>query len=203
MPDTLVLYYNPQSRASVARWGLEEAGASYDIRLMDFVKGDTRTPDFLKINPMGKIPTLVLPDGTVVTENGAILAWLTEAYPDAGLAPPAGSPEKATMLRWLFFCGSCFEPALTQRMMMKDVPDNKQSFGWGDYDEVIDTFEKVLRPGPWLLGDAFSAADVYVGASLAWAGSFGAPRIRESEVIQEYVGRATARDAFRRANAED
>jgi len=198
---TIKFYYNPQSRAAVTRWMLEEVGADYEIIAMDFAAGDTRTPAFRAINPMGKIPTLVLPDGTVLTENGAIIAWLAAAYPDAGLSPPAGSSDHGTMLRWLFFCGSCYEPAMTQRMMMPDIALSKQSAGWGDYDEVIDTFEKALQPGPFILGEQFSAADVYVASSLGWGTMFGAPRLKESEIIQAYVARATDRPAYKRANA--
>lgn len=201
MPGKIKFYYNPQSRAAVTRWALEEAGADYEIVPMEFGEAGTRSPEFLKVNPMGKIPTIVLEDGTVLTENGAIIAWLGDAYPDAGLMPPAGSSERGTVYRWLFFCGSCFEPAMTERMMRKDAPPiDKQSAGWGDYDEVIDTFEQALRPGPYLLGENFSAADIYVGASLWWAGMFGAPRIKESQVIQDYVARVMARDAWKRAS---
>nr|WP_240988590.1 glutathione S-transferase N-terminal domain-containing protein [Cupriavidus taiwanensis] len=76
---TMTLYYNPQSRASVARWMLEEVGADYALQHIDIAKGESREPAFLAINPMGKIPTLVLDDGTVLTENGAIIAWLADA----------------------------------------------------------------------------------------------------------------------------
>jgi len=201
MPGKIIFYYNPQSRAATTRWMLEEVGADYEIRRIDFAAGDSRSPEFLAINPMGKIPTIVRDDGTVLTETGAILAWLADAFPDAGLAPPLGSSARGTMYRWLFFTGSCYEPAMTDRMMRPDAPGSKQSLGWGDYDDVIDTFEKVLQPGPWLLGDNFSAADVYVASSLGWGGIFGAPRIKESAVIQDYVARATARPAYARANA--
>ncbi|SCU81227.1 Glutathione S-transferase [Cupriavidus necator] len=200
---TMTLYYNPQSRASVARWMLEEVGADYKLQHIDLTKGESRSPEFLAINPMGKIPTLVLDDGTVLTENGAIIVWLADAFPQAGLMPPAGSSGRGTVLRWLFFCGSCFEPALTDRMMRKEAPLPKQAVGWGDYDDVIDAIELALTPGPFVLGATFSAADIYLGASLAWAGRFGAPRISESPSIQDYVKRITARDAFvRAANAQ-
>lgn len=201
MSGKIKFYYNPQSRAAVTRWALEEAGADYEIIPVGFEAGDTRSPEFLAINPMGKIPTIVLEDGAVLTENGAIIAWLAAAYPDAGLSPAAGSPEHGTMLRWLFFCESCFEPALTERMMLKGDAVPKQSAGWGDYDDVIDTFEKILTPGPYILGDRFSAADIYVSASLGWGTMFGAPRLKESAIIQSYVARATDRPAYQRANA--
>lgn len=201
MTSKIKFYYNPQSRAAVARWMLEEVGADYDIVPMDFKAGDTRTPAFLAINPMGKIPTIVLPDGPVLTENGAIITWLAAAYPEAGLSPPAGSPEHGTMLRWLFFCGSSFEPALTERMLGSDTSGSSQS-PWWNYDDVIDTFEKILQPGPYILGERFSAADVYVAAALGWGTVFGAPRLKESDIIQSYVAHATDRPAYKRANAQ-
>ena len=201
MTGRIQFYYNPQSRAAVTRWMLEEVGADYEIRPVDFTDDTHRTPEFLALNPMGKIPTLVLGDGTVLTENGAIISWLADAYPEAGLAPPPGSSRRGTYYRWLFFTGSCFEPALTDRMMRKGEAPPKMMLGWGDYDDVIDTYEKALEPGPYLLGEEFSAADVYVGASLHWAGTFNAPRIKESGVIQDYVARVTARPAYARANA--
>lgn len=200
MTGRIKFYYNPQSRAAVTRWMLEEVGADYEIVPMDFQAGDTRTPAFREINPMGKIPTIVLPDGTVLTENGAIITWLAAAYPEAGLSPPAGSPEHGTMLRWLFFCGSSFEPALTERMLGADMSGAQQT-PWWNYDDVIDTIEKMLPPGPYILGEKFSAADVYVAAGLGWGTVFGAPRLKDSEIIQSYVARATDRPAYKRANA--
>jgi glutathione S-transferase len=196
--ERIVFYHNPQSRAAIAHWMLEEVGAAYEIRLVDFQKGDNRTPEFLAINPMGKIPTLVV-GGTVITETPAILAWLADAYPDAGLAPPPGSPERGAYYRWLFFGGSCFEPAMTDEMFKRPAPERKSSLGWGSYDEVVDTVETALRPGPYLLGDKFTAADLYIGSELMWGGMFGAPRLKESASISAYVARCTDRPAFRRA----
>lgn len=201
MPGKIVLYYNPQSRAAITRWMLEEVGADYAIEPVDFAAGTHRTPEFLALNPMGKIPTLVLDDGTVLTENAAIITWLADAFPEARLAPPPASSERGTYYRWLFFTGSCFEPALTDRLTREIDESSKKSLGWGDYDDVLDTYEKALKPGPYLLGEMFSAADVYVGASLAWAGLFNAPRVKESRIIQDYVARVTARPAYARANA--
>lgn len=202
MPGKLTFYYNPMSRAAIVRWMLEEVGADYDIMPIDFEAGENRKPEFLALNPMGKLPTIVLPDGTVVTEAPAIIAWLADAYPDAGLAPAPGSAERGTYYRWLFFGGTCFEPALTDTTMRKDAPPlPKSSIGWGSYDDVIDTLEIAIGEGPYLLGERFSAADVYIGAELFWAGMFAAPRIADSRVIQDYVARVTNRDAYKRAMA--
>ena len=200
MPGRMTFYYNPMSRAATARWMLEEVGADYETVLVDFEAGDNRKPDFLAINPMGKIPTLVLADGTVLTETAAILTWLAEAYPAAGLAPEPGSPARGSYYRWLFFGGSCFEPALTETMMRKDAaPWSKSTVGWGSYNDVVDTLEHAVSRNPYLTGEKFTAADLYIGSQLSWAGSFGAPRIRDSAAIQAYVERVVDRDAYRRA----
>jgi glutathione S-transferase len=199
--DTIIFYHNPQSRAAIAHWMLEEVGADYEVRLIDLQKGDNKTPEFLAINRMGKIPALVV-GGTVITETPAIIAWLADAYPDAGLAPPPGSAERGTYYRWLFFGGSSFEPAMTDEMFKRPPPERKASLGWGSYDDVIDTIETALRPGPYLLGDTFTAADVYIGSELMWGGMFGAPRLKESAIIGAYVARCTARPAYRRTQDE-
>ncbi|HUR43657.1 MAG TPA: glutathione S-transferase N-terminal domain-containing protein, partial [Aestuariivirga sp.] len=101
MTGKIVFYHNPQSRAAIVHWMLEEVGAGYKIRHIDLQKGDNKTPEFLAINPMGKIPVIVT-EGTAITEAPAILAWLADAYPKAALAPPLGSPERGTYYRWLF-----------------------------------------------------------------------------------------------------
>jgi len=202
MPKQLDFYYNPRSRASIAHWMLEEVGADYRIHLIDFAKGDNRTSEFLAINPMGKIPTLVV-DGTVITEAPAIIAWLADAYPSAGLAPEVGSPERGNYYRWLFFGGSSFEPAFADKMFNRPLPDRPGALGWGTYDQVIDTLEKALNPGPYLLGDRFTAADLYVGAELGWATMFGAPRLKESKPISDFVARVSDRPAYKKAFKRD
>lgn len=203
MAQTLTFYHNPQSRAAMAHWMLEEVGADYDIELISFEKGENKTPEFLAVNPMGKLPTLVAGD-TVITEAPAIIAWLADAYPEAGLAPVPGSPERGTYYRWLFFGGSCFEPAMVDKMFERPAPKQSGALGWGSYDQVVDTLEReALVPGPYLLGEAFTAADVYIAAELWWARGFGAPRLKESEAITAYLDRVTARDAFKRSIGKD
>lgn len=200
MPPKIAFYHNPKSRAAIVHWMLEEVGADYEIHPIDLQKGDHKTPVFLALNPMGKIPTVVV-DGTVITEAPAIIAWLADAYPAAGLAPAVGSAERGAYYRWLFFGGSCMEPAMTDEMFKRPPVASKSAIGWGSFDEVVDTLEAGLRPGPWLLGERFSAADLYIGAELAWAGRFGVPRLKESKIIGDYVGRCVARPAFLRTRA--
>jgi glutathione S-transferase len=176
---------------------LEEVGADYEIRRVDLQQGENRKPEFLAINPMGKLPTLVV-DGTVITEAAAIVAWLADAYPDAGLSPPAGSADRGAWYRWLFFGGSCFEPAMVDEMFKRPPVPQKSAVGWGSINQVIATVEAALRPGPWLLGERFSAADVYIGAELSWAAMFGLPQLRQSDVIGEYIARCRERPAYAR-----
>lgn len=196
----LTFYYNPRSRAAIVRWMLEEVGADYELRLVDLEGGENRRPEFLAVNPMGKLSTIVTAKGTVVTEAPAIIAWLADTYPEAGLAPAVTDEKRGTYYRWLFFGGSCFEPALSERMLRADAPPlTKSAVGWGDYDDVIDTIERAVAKTPYLLGDTFSGADLYIGAELNWARMFKAPRVGDSPAISDYVARVTDRDAYRRS----
>lgn len=202
MSRSIVFYHNPQSRAVMVHWMLEEVGATYDTRLISFDQGEHKSPEFLAINPMGKLPTIVV-DGTSITETPAIIAWLADAYPEAGLAPPTGSIERASWYRWLFFGGSCIEPAMIDQMLQRPAAAQKGAVGWGSYDDVIDTLETALQSGCYLAGETFTAADLYVGSELNWGGRFGAPRIKESEILQAYVRRVTDRPAYQRTVAAD
>lgn len=200
MSDRMTLYHNPRSRSAITHWMLEEVGADYTVVAIDFEAGDNRKPEFLRINPMGKIPTLALADGTVLTETAAINAYLADAFADKGLAPPIGTSARGTYYRWLFFPVTVFEPAMTEAMMRKDAaPLPKRAVGWGSYDEAVDTIETALTDRNYLVGDGFTAADLQMGAGLWYAGKFGAPRINESAVLQAYVGRLSERPAFRTA----
>jgi glutathione S-transferase len=200
MTDEVIFYHNPRSRAQMVHWMLEEVGAPYRTIILDFDKGEHKTPEFLAINPMGKLPTIIHRD-TVVTETGAIIAYLADAFPDARLAPPPGDPRRGIWLRWLFFGAGCFEPALLDRMTQRTQPEPKAMVGHGSYEDVLVALGKMLDPGPYILGDQFSAADVYVGAELNWAMMFGAPGLKGNPIFDAYVARLTDRPAYKRASA--
>ena len=197
MTDEVVFYYNPRSRASIARWMLEEVGAPYRIVNIDFEKGEQRSPDFLAVNPMGKIPTIVHKD-VVVTEAAAIIAYLADAFPAANLAPALDDPARGTYYRWLVFGASAFEPALLDTMMKRE-PVSKMTAGWGDYADVVGALKGALEKGPYLLGERFTAADVYIGAEIGWAMSFGAPNLKGDPVFDTYVARVQERPAYKKA----
>jgi glutathione S-transferase len=196
MSDEVVFYHNPRSRAQMAHYMLEEVGAPYRIVPISFETGENRKPEFLSINPMGKLPTIVH-RGVTVTETAAICAYLADAFPEAGLAPARDDPKRGTWLRWLVFGASSFEPAMLDKMMKRE-PVSKMMAGWGDWDDVLGALETMLDPGPWVLGETFSAADVYVGAELAWAKTFGAPGLTERPVLIAYIDRIEARPAYKR-----
>ena len=185
-----------------ARWLLEEVGAPYRTQLVSFDKGENRTPEFLAVNPMGKLPTIVH-KGVVVTETAAIIAYLADAFPAAGLAPATDDPRRGTYYRWLMFGAGCIEPALLDRMMQRPPVERKGALGYGSYEDTIATLEKALQPGPYLLGDQFSAADVYIGSQIAWAMMFDAPGLKGNPVFDGYVARVNARPAAQRAAKAD
>ena len=199
MSDEIVFYHNPRSRAAIAHWMLEEVGAPYRIEHIDFEAGDNRKPEFLKINPMGKIPT-IMHRGAVITEAPAILAYLADAFPDAKLAPAVGTTERGSYYRWLFFGAAAFEPALMD-VMMKREPVTKMAAGWGSYDDVLATLKGELAQREWLAGDRFTAADLYIGSELGWAGMFDAPGIKGDPTLDAYVARCTDRAAYRKVNS--
>lgn len=196
MSDEVVFYHNPRSRAQMVHWMLEELGAPYRIVPIDLANGENRQPEFLAINPMGKLPTIVH-RGVTVTETAAIIGYLADAFPDAGLAPAIDDPARGTWFRWLVFGASAFEPALLDKMMKRpEAP--RGTVGYGSYEDVLAALETMLDPGPWVLGDRFSAADVYIASELAWAVSFGARDIIEHPRLAAYIDRAKARPAFQR-----
>jgi glutathione S-transferase len=194
----LTLYHNPQSRSTVVHYMLHELGLPFEIVPIELKAGEHKRPEFLKINPMGKIP--VLRDGeTIVTENPAILTYLADKYPEAGLAPAIDDPDRATYLRWMFFYGSVFEPACIDISLKRDTPPSMS--GWGKPEHVLDTLSSALKPGPWLLGDRFSAADVMIGSGLAYM--LGFKVIPDRPEYLAYIERMKARPAHKAAVAAD
>jgi len=198
MSDELVLFYNPQSRARMAHWMLEEVGAPYRIELMRFDKRDHKTPQYLALNPMGKLPTLVH-GGTVITETAAICAYLADAFPQANLAPPVDSKLRGTYYRWLFFAASTLEYAAFDKAANR-TSDTPARIGYGTYVDTLNALEKAVTPGPYILGEQFSAADIYVGSQIGWG--LMTKSIEARPAFVAYSGRLTSRPSFGRVNAQ-
>jgi glutathione S-transferase len=197
--DTIVFYTNPMSRGRMVHWMLEEVGAPYRVELLSFDKKEHKSPAYLKVNPMGKVPAIVH-RGTVVTEVAAICTYLADAFPQAGLAPRIDESARGTYLRWLYFGAGCIEPALIDRMFSRPMPDRPGAIGYGSYDDVMQTLELAIKPGPHILGERFSAADVYIGAQIGWGMTTKAIDPRPS--FQAYLGHLSQRPAFKRFNEQ-
>jgi glutathione S-transferase len=200
LPSRHVTFFHAlNSRSVVARILLEELGADYEVHLLDLQAGTQREPAYLAVNPMGKVPAIRHGDA-VVTEQGAVYLYLAELYPEAGLAPPVGDPLRGRFLRWLFFYGSCFEPAVVDRSMQRE-PAPMATSPYGDFDTTLGTLTAQLRAGPWLLGERFSAADVLWAGALQWTTMF--KLVPELPEITAYIARFVARPAVARARAKD
>src|SRR3981189_2790826 len=162
----LTLYHAAPSRSSITRWMLEEIGEPYDIHLLSLNKGDNRAPDYLAVNPMGKVPALKHGDA-VITEAAAICAYLADEFPKAKLNVPVGDPRRGVYLKWLFFGPSCLEPVITEPAFPRTDTPPLASLGFGDFDSVIDVLAKAASAAkPYLLGQQFTAADVVIGSGL-------------------------------------
>lgn len=198
MAGILTFYTNPMSRGQIARWAIEESGASYETVLLDYASTMKQEP-FLSINPMGKVPAIVH-NGKVVTECAAICAYLADAFPDAGLAPTPA--ERANYYRWLFFGAGPLEQAVTNRAMgFAPTEQQGRMAGYGNYDLAVDVLEKAVAASPYIAGDRFTAADVYVGSQVIWGVQFGT--LPKRAAFKAYIARLVARDAYSRAKAID
>ncbi len=198
--DEIVFYTNPMSRGRIARWMLEEIGRPYRTVVLDF--GTTmKAPEYLAINPMGKVPAVTW-RGVTVTECAAVCAWLADAFPEAGLAPALDDPTRGTYLRWLFFTAGPVEAAVTAKALDLLAPVEKAGMaGYGTFDQVVDALEQAVTPGPWILGDRFSAADVYVGSQIMWGLQF--KTLPDREAFRAYAERLSGREAAARARGID
>jgi glutathione S-transferase len=199
MSDDLVLYTNPMSRGRIARWMLEEVGRPYRAEVLEFT--GMKSPAYLAINPMGKVPALRHGE-VVVTETAAICAYLADAFPEAGLAPAVGDPLRGPYYRWLFFAAGPLEAAVTNKALGFEVPTERRGMaGYGCYADVLDTLEAALDGRDYLVGDSFTAADLYVGSHLGWGLQFGS--IEKRPAFERYVQMIDGRPAAHRANQLD
>lgn len=188
----LVFYTHPQSRGRIAHWMMEELAEPYTTVWLDY--GTTmKAPAYLAVNPMGKVPALTH-GSVVITEAAAICAYLADAFPEKHLSPPPGHADRAAYYRWLFFAAGPLEQAVTARAMGWQVPEGRSAMvGFGSYEHTIDALALALAPGPFICGERFTAADVYVGSSLGWGMMFGT--IEKRPVFEDYVARLQARPA--------
>ena len=198
--DELVFYTNPMSRGRIVRWMLEEVAAPYRTEIVEYgppMKGQA----YRAVNPLGKVPALRHGDVTV-TETAAICAYLADAFPQAGLAPPPDSPSRGSYYRWLFFGAGPVEAATTNTALQVVVPDARRGMvGYGSMAEVLDTLEAAVTGREYLVGDRFSAADLYIGSQIGFGLRFGSMEKRPA--FETYFANLAARKAYRRATETD
>ncbi len=199
MTEELVFYTNPMSRGRIVRWMLEETGEPYRTEIVAYGPA-MRAPAYLALNPMGKVP-MVCRGAAVVTEAAAICAWLADVFPAAGLAPLPG--DRAAYYRWLFFGAGPVEAAGSARSLGFEPrsPEQQRQVGFGSLERVTDTLERAVGEAPYLAGERFSAADVYLGSLIGWGLQF--ETIERRAALEAYVARILDRDAYRRAKALD
>ncbi|HJU61468.1 MAG TPA: glutathione S-transferase family protein [Candidatus Binatia bacterium] len=182
------LYYNPRSRAVISKWMLDECGVDYEIVPIDFEKREHKTPEFLKINPAGKLPALVDGDSKIF-EGAAICLYLGDKFPEANLAPKIGAPERGRYLSLMVYSTSQLEPAMGDALLGGQTTAPQR--GWTDFETARDVIEGELGNGPYLFGEWFTAADVMIGSMFIWKRMFGgAP---ERPKLNAYVDRLLAR----------
>jgi glutathione S-transferase len=200
MTEELTFYTHPMSRGRIVRWMLEEIGQPYRTELLDY--GTTmKVPAYLSINPMGKVPAIRHGD-MVVTEAAAICAYLADAFPEARLAPPSGDRLRGPYYRWLFFAAGPLEAAASNNAMGFVVPQERERMmGYGRFEQVIDALEAAVSRGEYLVGDSFTAADVYVGSHIGFGMQFGT--IDKRPAFEQYRQRLSVRPAAQRAKEID
>jgi len=200
MSRELVFYTNPMSRGRVARWMLEEVGQPYRAEILDYGP-PMKSEAYRAINPMGKVPALVHGD-TIITESAAICAYLADAFPASGLAPPPTSHDRGPYYRWLMFGACPLEAAASNSALGVVVAEEKRGMvGYGSVELVTDTLDRALSGRTYLAGNTFTAADLYISAQLGWLTQFGVIERRAS--IMAYIGTHLARPAFKAAAAKD
>ena len=195
----ITLHYAPNTRATGVRLLLDALGAPYTLHVMNFKAGEHRRPDYLRINPLGKVPAVTHGDA-LITEQGAIYTYLADLFPEAGLAPTLDDPLRGPYLRWMFLYGNCVEPAIVDRFMER--PEAPQAMSpYGSYDAVLDLILMQLNPGPYLFGTRFTAADVLWGTSLGWLTAF--KLVPEEGPIKAYLKAVGARIDIAKIQAAD
>ncbi|MBB3912867.1 glutathione S-transferase family protein [Rhizobium fabae] len=198
MTEELVFYTNPMSRGRIARWMLEEIGQPYRTELLTY-GGTMKAPEYLRVNPMGKVPAIRHGD-TVVTECAAICAYLADTFPEKDLAPRP--EERASYYRWMFFAAGPLESAVTMKALGFEVPPERlRMAGCGSFGDVMNALEMAVSDSTYVAGERFTAADVYVGSHIGWGLDFGS--IEKRQAFIDYFGRISEREAHKRAKALD
>ena len=195
----LLLYHAVPSRSITVHWMLEELGVPYEIKRISIEAGDHKQPDYLAVNPMGRVPALKHGD-RVVTETAAICAYLAETFPEAGMDVPAGAPGRDQYLRWLFFAPVTAEPSVLWEAL--PLPDDLDYKPFAPVQDVAQTLAGAVRNREFIVGDRMTTVDVLIGSSIMW-GTQLMPVLPPLPELTEYWTRLEQRPAWQRAFGED
>jgi glutathione S-transferase len=193
--DKIIFHHAPMSRSNIVHWMFEELGVPYELRAMSLDKGDHKKPEYLSINPVGKVPAIVH-QGVVITEAAAICAYLADEFPAAKLAVPIGTPKRGVYLKWLFYSPSCLEQAMLDNTNNRP-PVLPRNSSYGDYDTVMEVVAQGVKNGPYLMGEQFTAADVVLGSCLQYGTMIKA--LPERPEFMTYLARLQTRPALQRS----
>ncbi|WP_299946337.1 glutathione S-transferase family protein [uncultured Microbulbifer sp.] len=196
MSEDLIFYTNPQSRGRIVRWMLEEVGVPYKTVVLAY-DADMKAAHYLAINPMGKVPAITH-NGNVITEVAAICAYLADMFPGAELLPRTAE-EKANYYRWFFFAAGPLEAALSNKAVFRQKPEaeKERTLGYGNYENTLNTLSLAVTANPFIAGEHFTAADVYVGSHIGWGMQFGT--LEKWDAFVDYFARLQQRPALKRA----
>lgn len=198
-PSNLTFYHAPQSRSSVALTLFEELRAPFELKLINIKVGEQRQPDYLAINPLGKVPTLAH-HGKIITEQVAIFLYLADLFPEAQLAPALTDPSRGEYLRWMVYYAACYEPAMVDKFMQRK-PASPTLSVYSDEHSMLETILSPLRHQPYLLGEAISAVDILWGNAFAWGLLFD--MLPRSSALTSYVDRICSRPSAIKVQKQD
>ncbi len=199
LENPLIFHYAPQTRAFSVRVLLEEMGVPHHLHVLNLRAGEQRAPDYLAINPMGKVPAIEH-NGELVTEQGAIFIYLNDAFPEASLAPAVGDRLRGSYLRWITYYGAVFEPAIVDKALKRE-PGLPAMMPYGDYDTMLKTLVDQLSKGQYILGDTFTAADLLWGSTLMWAVRW--EMVPDLPVLKNYAAAFENRPSVQKLKALD
>lgn len=195
----ITLFHRPRTRSSRFIFLLEELAVPYQIKLVTTRTADAGgAVDPANPHPHGKVPA-ISDDGVIVFESPAIALYLTDKFPQAALGPVVGEPARGAYLSWLSYYTGVLEPAFMSKFMKIEVP--RGTAGWVPVEEAMPAVLAALTPGPYLLGERFSAADILYGTTFAMFSQ--SPLLPKSPLIDAYVQRIVTRPAYARAQARD
>jgi glutathione S-transferase len=193
----LTLYHAIPSRSLTVHWMLEELKVPYKLHILDMNADDHKKPEYLAINPMGRVPALRHGD-KVMSETAAICTYLAETFPESGLQIPIDSPSRAEYLKWMFFAPVTAEPSiLWQALQLKAADPDYKPFA--DLDDVAATLQQALNGKEFIVGDKFTAADVMIGSTLFWGLNL-MPVLPKLPELTSYWERLEKREAWQKVH---